>query len=838
MQHVQHYHPSFTQPQRPLERSGMTPPSTGAMHRQQQGGVAMAGGYHHAGLSHRQGYQPSHSEQRPTSLSSGLLRGTQNSGQNAASAPGLTSQRVKNHSHGPILRNSQPALQQASASSMPGAAGAKEAMTPPIIASASQMPQRGSLGSGLQAAAAAAAAGKVEGRSNGEDGTASKEVSSSRTMAPRRLSANSSPTRPPALNYSRQDRGRMHRSPHGVQSRSPEGRPLDPQAQAPQGQMSSRMLSPEARAEAEGGGARGRSVAAHRGGGPSLDDEGKKDLRKEIDGLCGQIFEIICLMIDNLPAECIFNHPLPRLDPNGEVYVDRDDRDKVHWMLEVLQRGSFSVMTFLMTPIYLERVKNETKGGQCKYMAREVVVHAQNWRLLFMLALLEADKMWEERAIKNIDVMTVFNDLQGLYGAKLQLDEINEAETNFLRCLSVHLSLDAKPSKWRPHWDKHIERLDRGMTVARKRDLALHEEQVRDSRWYKENKRVYDDLIAREEAEKREAAARAEYAKAVMVQPARPGALSPVRVHARPFVAVSPGAAERQQPLQESAPEPAPRSPTRAHQAPGYPVVAEQSLAAAAMEKQLTQPTTSFRPMMDQSRARSSGVSGAARDPLPVSATREGGTRPVQANLPGARQPATRATIAVVPHRHPTAASVGAASKAGHPPPVSLAGSRSATTTMADNGGGASSSSTQQRAPGSTSMHRAGSDPQSTTKLRSTPRELAQAQPAERGREGRPTTRADVQHPGGSTSLSATANRAAQQGGVRPLGSTGGVNGGSLPQTSRDYNLSSSQFSGVAQISGRQHVPMRQQFSSSTMLQPGQAATARTQPTTARYAGR
>lgn len=68
------------------------------------------------------------------------------------------------------------------------------------------------------------------------------------------------------------------------------------------------------------------------------------------------------------------------------------------FILEVLKRGGFSPLDFLMSLFYYSEVLAKA----------ELDVHSNIWRLLFVTTMLLADKMWEDRSVKTSDFMGAF----------------------------------------------------------------------------------------------------------------------------------------------------------------------------------------------------------------------------------------------------------------------------------------------------------------------------------------------------------------------------------------------------------------------------------------------
>ena len=84
------------------------------------------------------------------------------------------------------------------------------------------------------------------------------------------------------------------------------------------------------------------------------------------------------------------------------------------FILSILHQGLFSVTSLIISIIYLSRFKEITR----------VSLHTYTWRLLFLSALLVADKANEDRPIKNGSLVKLFPILSA--------DELNTLETTLL----------------------------------------------------------------------------------------------------------------------------------------------------------------------------------------------------------------------------------------------------------------------------------------------------------------------------------------------------------------------------------------------------------------------
>lgn len=116
-----------------------------------------------------------------------------------------------------------------------------------------------------------------------------------------------------------------------------------------------------------------------------------------------------------------------KVDP---VFLDSVyETSEVHiatFVLSVLKEGLFSVRTLVIAVIYLSRFKEVTK----------VLVHTFSWRLLFLVALLVADKANEDKPIRNKAMVDLFpvittralNELELLFCLKIRFTLIVKAE--------------------------------------------------------------------------------------------------------------------------------------------------------------------------------------------------------------------------------------------------------------------------------------------------------------------------------------------------------------------------------------------------------------------------
>lgn len=84
------------------------------------------------------------------------------------------------------------------------------------------------------------------------------------------------------------------------------------------------------------------------------------------------------------------------------------------FILSILHQGIFSVSAFIVSVIYLSRFKESSR----------ITLHACTWRPLFLTSLLLADKMWEDKPVRNSSLAKLFPVLSNV--------ELNRMESQFL----------------------------------------------------------------------------------------------------------------------------------------------------------------------------------------------------------------------------------------------------------------------------------------------------------------------------------------------------------------------------------------------------------------------
>merc|ERR1719240_2595958 len=80
------------------------------------------------------------------------------------------------------------------------------------------------------------------------------------------------------------------------------------------------------------------------------------------------------------------------------------------FMLNILQHGIFSVVVVIVSVIYLGRFKEKSN----------ITLHECTWRPLFITSLLIADKMWEDKPIRNSSMSKLFPVLTNLELNKME----------------------------------------------------------------------------------------------------------------------------------------------------------------------------------------------------------------------------------------------------------------------------------------------------------------------------------------------------------------------------------------------------------------------------------
>lgn len=107
----------------------------------------------------------------------------------------------------------------------------------------------------------------------------------------------------------------------------------------------------------------------------------------------------------------------PFLDPFTKTLQDSSAGHVAEFVLMMLHRGYFDVSEFIISAVYLVRFKDKTG----------ISLHVSAWRPLFITALLLADKMWEDKSVKNSSLTMLFPVLSNA--------ELFDLEVRFLEWL-------------------------------------------------------------------------------------------------------------------------------------------------------------------------------------------------------------------------------------------------------------------------------------------------------------------------------------------------------------------------------------------------------------------
>lgn len=92
------------------------------------------------------------------------------------------------------------------------------------------------------------------------------------------------------------------------------------------------------------------------------------------------------------------------------------------FILSILHQGIFSVSAFIVSVIYLSRFKESS----------HITLHACTWRPLFLTSLLLADKMWEDKPVRNSSLAKLFPVLNNAELNKMESEFLGEIRFNVL----------------------------------------------------------------------------------------------------------------------------------------------------------------------------------------------------------------------------------------------------------------------------------------------------------------------------------------------------------------------------------------------------------------------
>ncbi|EER16009.1 hypothetical protein Pmar_PMAR003472 [Perkinsus marinus ATCC 50983] len=107
------------------------------------------------------------------------------------------------------------------------------------------------------------------------------------------------------------------------------------------------------------------------------------------------------------------------------------------FILSILHQGLFSVSAFIVSIIYLSRFKESS----------QISLHASTWRPLFLTSLLIADKMWEDKPVRNSSLAKLFPVLSNA--------ELNKMENKFL--LKIRFNVQVKSDLFTSFCEKLLQ---------------------------------------------------------------------------------------------------------------------------------------------------------------------------------------------------------------------------------------------------------------------------------------------------------------------------------------------------------------------------------------------
>jgi hypothetical protein len=120
------------------------------------------------------------------------------------------------------------------------------------------------------------------------------------------------------------------------------------------------------------------------------------------------------------------------------------------FIVSILHQGIFSVTSLIVAIIYLSRFKDATK----------VSLHTYSWRLLFLTALLVADKATEDKPIKNGSLVKLF--------PVLTAEELSELEV--VMTVRIRFSLFIKDELF----SSFVEKLENERVSSEVREIVNH----------------------------------------------------------------------------------------------------------------------------------------------------------------------------------------------------------------------------------------------------------------------------------------------------------------------------------------------------------------------------
>ena len=111
------------------------------------------------------------------------------------------------------------------------------------------------------------------------------------------------------------------------------------------------------------------------------------------------------------------------LQPFVDSLGDASGLHVASFISTIMQQGLFGVNTFVSSMVYVSRLKRETN----------ILLHYSNWRVVFIVTLLIADKFLEDRPVKNSSICQIF--------PVLSISELNKLESYVLRVTAFNVVL-------------------------------------------------------------------------------------------------------------------------------------------------------------------------------------------------------------------------------------------------------------------------------------------------------------------------------------------------------------------------------------------------------------
>ncbi|CEL98568.1 unnamed protein product [Vitrella brassicaformis CCMP3155] len=127
--------------------------------------------------------------------------------------------------------------------------------------------------------------------------------------------------------------------------------------------------------------------------------------------------------------------------------------DTASFIVDIVHRGLFGVAPFIISIILLSRFKQKT----------HISLHCATWRPLFLSSLLIADKMWEDKPVRNSSIPMLFPALTN--------QEINALENTIL--MEIGFNLLITPTLFNSFCEKLLAE-----AIHPEIELALHQSQL------------------------------------------------------------------------------------------------------------------------------------------------------------------------------------------------------------------------------------------------------------------------------------------------------------------------------------------------------------------------